>query len=296
MTPTATPVPAPTTEWLRAQLARGESLLCEFKRQWHDLKLGDDKGEFVKDVLALANTATPAEPGFLVFGVEEGPTGASVVSLASAPEPEAVSQILAAYTQPPVDVRYGWVDEGPHRVAVLTVVASDARPHWVVRDVGKLKRESVFLRHGTVVGQATMPEIETMIRQKNARLGPLTPAAEEPIRAGFVAVPGMWDQRLIVRLANLTTEPVSGVSAVLDVRLPAFPELFVRRQVLTPTTMYAAEAREAQVDLSQEVFPGAPRLSPSDLRRKWMDLVLTVQYRDRHGFVRQLQQALTVGG
>jgi hypothetical protein len=48
----------PTESEIRA-LPRREHALLEYKRQWYDLSSKQGKAEFVKDVLAMANTTAP---------------------------------------------------------------------------------------------------------------------------------------------------------------------------------------------------------------------------------------------
>lgn len=297
MSPTRPPSAILEAAWLRQQLARGETPTCEFKRQWYDLGNKDGKGEFVKDVTALANTATTEEPGRLVIGVEEAASGPVVVGVTSAePRPETLTQILAEYTTPPVIAEHADVPWENSRVSVLTVNAQQARPHWTSRDVGRVRRDTLFVRRGTVVGIATMAETEAMFRQKDARLGSPPGLADDPLQVGFLTCPGMSDWRLVARVANTITEPVAGVTAMMDVRLPACPALFERRTTLVNATLYPGQAKEIGIDFAQiPVLSGGRRLSLNEVPHRWMDLLLTVRYRDRRGFFREMTAALTTG-
>ena len=56
---------------IAALIEAGETDLVEFKREWWDLDLKLGKGQFVRNVLAMANVVTAAEPGFIIIGVED---------------------------------------------------------------------------------------------------------------------------------------------------------------------------------------------------------------------------------
>src|SRR4051812_33789729 len=90
---------------IAAIIAQGEGKRIEFKRQWHDLKQSNDKAEFVKDIIALANMTAPDEPSYLIFGIDDLRHGGGVVSVNSPPSDETISQVLADCTQPPISPR-----------------------------------------------------------------------------------------------------------------------------------------------------------------------------------------------
>lgn len=88
-------------------LDEGETTSVEFKQEVH-LDTADQKAEFVKDILSLANTRASGQR-WLIIGVTNktssyfGPPDATVTS-------ERIEQILARYTVPCVDIHYKVVD------------------------------------------------------------------------------------------------------------------------------------------------------------------------------------------
>jgi len=250
----------------------------------------------------FANTATPETPCFLIVGVEEVATGYRVVGVADEPRSERIAQILAEYTMPPVQVQYGRCKDDQGVVSVVTVRASDARPHWVSRDIGGVHRDTVYLRRDKIVGVASMSEIEAMMLQKQARLGLgrliETALSDAPIQTGFVSLPRQSHWRATARITNGTAEPISGVSATFDVRLPAQPQVFYRRSVLVDATLAASESREIEIDLDKEsIFIGTERASlRTRVDQGWVDLTLHVQYRDREGFIKAIESKAKVSG
>ena len=79
--------------------------------------------------------------------------------------------------------------------------------------------------------------------------------------------------------------------------MPAYPQLF-RRRMLFGGSLNGGQSSEIEVDLSQECFiVDGKRLEMShDSRCRWLDLLLTVQFRDRSGFLRELRYPMTTVG
>lgn len=179
-------VTPPEVQWplsdddIRLLLTAGESDLLEFKREWFDLRHAEGKAVLAKAVLALANTVRPNDTGFLVFGVEDEKRGYQLIGVKKPPDPETVSNIVADYVHPPADVRCRHYAFGDHVLSVLAVFWSAASPHHSIREFpGILSKNLVYVRRDRTTGTLTLPEIEMMIREKDARLGPLI--AKDPI-------------------------------------------------------------------------------------------------------------------
>lgn len=287
---------------ISALIASGEAELREFKREWYDLTRAEGKATFAKDVLALANTARPDAPAFLLFGVEDERRGSVIVGVTNPPEPESVSNLLAEYILPPADVRCR--HHRMHDDRVVSVVAvhwSPARPHHALRDFqGILSSKAIYVRRDRTIGVATLPEVETMIREKGTRLGPLVSA--EPLQCGFVQKSDSTGRGVVVgRITNVTTEPVSGVDVTFDVRNARNPELFERSRRLTNAVLEPGESREAELRLRDCSFYvtnfstiSGERLwrhvQPGDhVGDKWLDVTMHVFYRDREGFIRHIE-------
>src|SRR6266513_1096189 len=120
-----------STRDLERLVAAGEADLIEFKEKWYDLSVKEGKAVFVKDVLALANTARPHAAGYLLIGVDDDK---DVVGVSDSPSAEAVSQIISEYTDPPVNVHCRDYELDHKKVSVLTVSWAPANPHRSVRD------------------------------------------------------------------------------------------------------------------------------------------------------------------
>jgi tetratricopeptide (TPR) repeat protein len=140
-----------------ALIADGESTNVEFKREL-DLSIANTKAEFIKDVIALANSAIDA--GYMLIGVDNY----KMIVGSNGVKEEQIQQILSTYTTPPVNATYESIpmhSVGFVQVEVLTIRPTQ-KPHSVARSVGNRTQNEVFVRHGTVVTDASPDEIIAM--------------------------------------------------------------------------------------------------------------------------------------
>jgi hypothetical protein len=290
-------------ESLRRLIAAGESNAVELKREWYDLKHKEGKALLVKDVLALANTVTPDTQGFLVLGVDDE---RRIVGIRDAPDAETVSNIISAYVQPPANVQCRHHKMGEFELSVLTISWSPARPHHSLREhSGILSRDVVYVRRDRTIGTLTLPEIEVMMREKDARLGP--PISGEPIQVGFVEKADSGRGVLVARITNVTAEAVGGVDLMIDVRNARSPELFYRGRKLGNATLPPGESREVEFRMGEIDFYLARfdrvtgdrtwtsiRNLGSHVGDRWLDVTLHVDYRDRDGFIRHVEKRVAL--
>ena len=224
----------------------GESSIVEFKRQWFDLERAEGKATLAKSVLALANSTAPNTSAKLILGVDDERAGSAVVGVERPPEPERVTNLLAHYVLPPADVSCRHYEINGKTVSVIVIGWSAAGPHHSTREFpGILSTNMVYVRRDRTVGVATLPEIETMMRARIARIG--STLSDALIRCGFVQRAELGgDQSVTARITNLTAEPVGSVNATFDVRHARNPELFARVRLLFNATLTAAESREVE--------------------------------------------------
>ncbi len=285
-----------TPDELTALLEQVEGERLEFKRDWYDLDSKRGRAEFSKDVLAMANTLPQGQRGHIVFGVDDARRGQGVVGVEKTPTPEQVAQILGSYCRPVPDVTLEiHVGLAGSAVDVLTVRSSPNQPHYATRDVaGTLSSSVVYTRHGPTVATLTPPELENLIRAKDARLGRAETLG--PLVAGFVALPDFGPGEFAVRVRNVTEEPLDGVSAILDVWL-VYPRRALNRvPLLTSATLAPGEVREVVWPVSrQDFYDERGRI---DVRGKiwsqWLDIRLYLRYRDRDGVLQQIVKDASV--
>jgi hypothetical protein len=261
-----------------------ESELVEFKQQWQDLDLGAGKADFIKAVLALANSAHSDQSAFLVIGIKNQLGSDRVLGVDHSPSEEQLNQILASYTQPVPSIRLHQSLVGERRMDVLEVRYDKFRRHYATRDIGNaLSSSVVYLRRGPTIGIATIAAVELMIRQKSANLGPITDA--EPVVSGFVEIPSVSSYPKIVgRIQNVIQEPVS-VMMTWNVVWAMNPRALARPAGYIGHNLYPRETKEDECVLSQIHFCVDRKAVErgSFAGDRWFDVTWTVHFRNRDG-------------
>lgn len=289
----------PSESILTAALEGHEDSDFELKQQWHDLSSKHGKAEFVKDVIALANATSPERAGHIVFGVEDARHGGRVLGVGTTPDSEQLQQILSSYSSPVPDLKCAHIQYSGVTVSVLRVGWTPSHPYYVTRDhAGVLDSRLVYTRRGGTVGFLRPHEVEDLLRQKEMRIR--LPRREQTLEAGFVES-GRWrGGKAVARIVNLTDEPVADLSVSWDVRLPAFPALFSRVRSSNGGRLEAGETHEVELDPADQYFASLDEgldvrqgLTPGT---RWFDVTLRVEFRDRSGFLRQLERHLSLGG
>lgn len=276
-------------------LSQPESERLEFKREWYALGSKRGKAEFVKDVLAMANVLREGESGFIVIGVADPRHGKCVVGVPEGPSDEQLVQILQSYARPvPVLAPLSKLAYGDVVVNVLQVDWSPYHPHFAIRDVDQiLSANSVYTRHGSTIGTLTPPELETLFRAKDARLG--RPTDEGPLRVGFVDLPSTREGELVIRIVNVTEEPVESIWASVDSCLIHPRSKTSRTGLLNNLTIEPGQSEE----ISCRPYQAIARLEDPEFGFKvwsgWVDVRLNLVYRDRDGFFQQMTREISLG-
>jgi tetratricopeptide (TPR) repeat protein len=138
-------------------LAEGENNRVDFKRE---LKLdsAQDKAEFIKDVISLANSSTNV--GYLLFGVDDDKY---IVGISQLPE-EQIQQIAYTYITPTPKLNCFIVPVDAPTLPLVGVIEIRAvkKPYKVARAIEKLNQDDVFIRRGSVVAKPSPEEIVEM--------------------------------------------------------------------------------------------------------------------------------------
>ncbi len=141
---------------LRQLLRNDEGFKLDFKLEL-SLELDSEKKEFVKDVIAIANT--PGGRGYIVFGVED--QSRKVVGLENIPEhiEERIQQVIANRATPPVPVRFDLVELDGKHLGVVTIFKSMQVPHQMIQT------GAFYVRRGSTTDKAGRYEIANMLQQ-----------------------------------------------------------------------------------------------------------------------------------
>jgi Schlafen, AlbA_2 len=148
-------------------LHRSESETLDFKRELPPFsKASDDaKAELLKDIVSMANAWKDSD-AYIIIGVEEENGRAKKICGADSTIKDAdVQQFVNSNTTHPVSFR---VVETQHEEVSLTVIQIDKmqkRPICIKKDMGKLKANVVYIRHGSSTAEASADEIAEMGRR-----------------------------------------------------------------------------------------------------------------------------------
>ena len=133
-------------------IAESENERVEFKRLL-DLGSAPSKAEFIKDVIALANSAEPI--GYMLVGVENNGTIVGWERF----EEERIQQILSTYIEPAVQAHCHIVPTSNLMSVGVIEIWGLHKPYKVTRNIERLTQNDVFVRHGSVVSKASPEEI-----------------------------------------------------------------------------------------------------------------------------------------
>ncbi len=153
---------------LSALLQRSEGDTLDFKRDNYRFKNGsdDDKSELLKDILALAN-AWKATDGCIIVGVEEvNGKAASLPGVVPELNDSNVQQFVNSKTNRPVAFAVEHVDHQGTPLTIIRIGQKQPRPIFLNKSYGRLKKNVVYIRHGSSTEEASPDEIAEMAKQE----------------------------------------------------------------------------------------------------------------------------------
>jgi len=162
----------PAEERIAAILREHETQVLEFKRQWYAMDTKPSKGEFVRDIIALGNSADSRRAAYLVVGVEDKKQGGAIVGLDYPIDREQAMQVLTSYATPLPEIRFvEHTNNEGKLIAVVGVFATPHQPYYATRTIeGTLKANSFYVRRGSIVGETSAPEILHMMSSRSRRI------------------------------------------------------------------------------------------------------------------------------
>jgi hypothetical protein len=153
-------------------VAEWETTSVDFKRELYT-NTADQKAEFVKDVLGLANTKASGRR-WMIIGFDD-----KMRAYFGPPDPKIkqdhLEQLLALYTKPVVRIRYEVVDYRRGKVGRLEVLRDPTDlPYRVARAVGskgtggkRIEIDQIFVRHGSQTEQPSLDELQALHEEAN---------------------------------------------------------------------------------------------------------------------------------
>jgi len=191
-------MPQIDSQLIECLLNMSENDALDFKREQYPLQDTNQKGEFLKDVLAFAN-AWKQSDAYILVGVAENPGGrATVLGVSNHWDDANLQQLVSAKTNVPVSFSYHPCEVEGRQVGVLVIGQTQERPVFLKENFGKLDANKVYVRRGSSTAIANPEEIARMGQAKLL-------AAREP--------------ELLFELGNPESEVVFGVSAAVTSRL-----------------------------------------------------------------------------
>lgn len=151
------------TNLLDQLLNESESAYLDFKRDQYSFEGSDDdtKGELLKDILAFAN-AWRRTDAYILIGVEEVRGDRNkVVGISKHIEDHSLQQFVNSKTQQPITFSYIPIAFEGLQIGVIKIPVQ-ARPIYLKKDFGKLKKNVVYLRRGSSTDEASPDEIAKM--------------------------------------------------------------------------------------------------------------------------------------
>lgn len=148
---------------LESLLNEDESSSLDFKSEQYPFEGAseDEKGELLKDLLALANSWR-REDTYILIGVEEirgsrsRPVGVSVHL-----DDAKLQQLVNSKVQKPLQFAYEVQRIDGIEIGVIRIPVQD-RPFFLKKDFGRLKKNTVYLRHGSSTNEVDPDEIKRM--------------------------------------------------------------------------------------------------------------------------------------
>lgn len=126
-----------------------------------DLRLDNDhlKAEFVKDVIAVANS--PGDTGFLLYGVD-ATLPDPIVGISRSFDDATLQQIVNSKVDRPVAFLYYEQQFDARKIGVVVIPPSSLRPHIVSSTTGNLKDGQIPIRRGSSTTRATAEDLAEM--------------------------------------------------------------------------------------------------------------------------------------
>jgi hypothetical protein len=147
-------------------LSEGETTSVEIKRELYTNN-ENQKAEFIKDVLGLANTQASGKR-WLIVGFDD-----KTHQYHGPPDPKLtqnhLEQLVSVYTSPVVDLRYEVINHRRGLVGRLEVVRDGRKlPYRVAKSVGRKKAihdGDIFVRHGSQTEPPTKRELMAIMEE-----------------------------------------------------------------------------------------------------------------------------------
>jgi hypothetical protein len=152
---------------IEALLHEDESSSLDFKREQYrfDGASDDEKSELLKDILALSN-AWRRSDAYILIGVEEVRGGRSrAIGVQRHLEDAKLQQFVNSKTQKVLRFSYQVSVVDGVEIGVISIPVQNP-PFFLKKDFGRLKKHTVYTRHGSSTSTADPDEIARMVETR----------------------------------------------------------------------------------------------------------------------------------
>ena len=157
---------------LHRLLAREEGTTLDFKKVAYSLKGEHDKGAFLKDVLAMANTPRD-EASFIVLGVKKTQGNPPTIDGIEEHRDESEYQeLILRYIHPTPTVRYVPASIGDKSIGLLEFPPERTGPYRLSQDLGSTRRHVIYRRVGSRNSEVADDDDERRIREWHSQPSP----------------------------------------------------------------------------------------------------------------------------
>lgn len=155
---------------LSALLQRSEGDTLDFKSTNYKFidATNDEKSELLKDIIAIANTDKLSD-GHIIIGVnEEGGKATTTPGVPPELRDSDIQQFVNKKLNRPVSFLISHELHNEVQITVIRISKKQQRPIYLIKDFGKLRKNTVYIRHGSSTDEASPDEITDMAKQENA--------------------------------------------------------------------------------------------------------------------------------
>jgi hypothetical protein len=145
-------------------LYEDESAVLDFKVQQYPFGQAteEQRGELLKDILAMVNSWGRADTRYILIGIKERVgQPAEIVGITQHLPEHALQQLVNSRTNRRVEFSYHAVDINGVSVGVI-VIPRQQRPVYLAKPYGRLQANVVYVRHGSSTAEANPQEIAEM--------------------------------------------------------------------------------------------------------------------------------------
>jgi predicted HTH transcriptional regulator len=134
-----------------------EKAVYDWKRDFVVPNDDEKRGEFLKDLSAIANACTTTY-GFIVYGVDPR-TPELVIGTTQSYDDAKLQQLALGKIQPVPDFLYYELMYGARRVGVVQIAPSRPRPHIINVNMGGVRKGQILVRRGSSTDGATIEDL-----------------------------------------------------------------------------------------------------------------------------------------